>query len=92
MGEAQSSDPLREQDARYASTNRLAEMVVHLTDCTPEQAIEAVEAARSVDSAESDDPLEIVARAIVKVRRVDLRAHVDLRDKPAQRADRPVRS
>jgi chemotaxis regulatin CheY-phosphate phosphatase CheZ len=92
MGEAQSSDPLREASAKHADMNRLAEMVVHLTECTPERAIAAVEAARPVDPVAPEDALEIVARAIVKVRRVDLRDHVDLRDKTAQRTDRPVRS
>ncbi len=60
--------------------NRLAELVVHLTDCAPQRAIAAVSAAKVEDPVDADDALAVVARAIVDVRRVDLRDQVDLRD------------
>jgi len=92
MGEAQSSDSMLGHRARVAYTNRLAEMVVHLTDCSPERAIEAVASAEPVDPVDPEDALAIVARAIVAVRRVDLRDQLDLREKPIARTDRAITS
>jgi hypothetical protein len=56
--------------------DRLAEMVWHLTDCHPLQAVTAVG-----EPSAQDDSLLIVARAMCSVRRLDLRDKVDLRDK-----------
>jgi chemotaxis regulatin CheY-phosphate phosphatase CheZ len=85
MTEAEASNPAsRRYASRLAYTNRLAELVVHLTDCSPERAIEAVEAAAPVDPVSPDDALEVVARAIVTVRHVDLRDQVDLREATAR--------
>lgn len=57
-------------------TLRLAELVQHLTGCGPAGALHAVEVNRREGSA--DDALDIVARAIVSLRRIDLR------DRPAR--------
>lgn len=59
---------------------RLAELVVHLTDCSPAAAVAAVTAALAAAPADTSDPLEIVARAMRAVRPVDLTTSVDLRD------------
>ena len=61
-------------------TPRLAELVVHLTDCAPRKAVAAVAAATIIEPATVDDALSIVARAMCSLRRVDLTDHVDLRD------------
>lgn len=61
---------------------RLAELVVHLSDCPAPAAVAAVnEAAGDTPPASDDERLHIVARALVSVRR-----HIDLRDhaKPAE--------
>ena len=70
------------------ATPRLAEMVMHLSGCTPEQAVRLVEAAvkQSPDAA-GDDPLQIVAQALVALRSVDLREALDIREPPS-RAER----
>ena len=60
---------------------RLAELVVHLSDCPAPAAVAAVnEAAGGSTLATDDERLRVVARALVSVRR-----HIDLRDrsKPA---------
>jgi hypothetical protein len=85
MSAAQTSEPdPRQRPARLPSTYRLAELVVHLTDCSPEQAIAAVEAVQTDEPADADASLEVVARAMCAIRRVDLRDGVDLRDKSQQ--------
>lgn len=57
-------------------TPRLAELVFHLTGCSPRVASSAVDAV----PADVDDPLMIVARAMCSIRRIDLTQHVDLRE------------
>jgi hypothetical protein len=85
MSAAQTSEPdPRQRPARLTSTYRLAELVVHLTDCAPDQAIAAVEAVQHAEPGDADEALEVVARAMCAVRRVDLRDDVDLRDKAEQ--------
>ena len=59
---------------------RLAELVVHLTDCAPQDAVAAIAAATAVAPQETADPLALVARAMRSLKRVDLTTHVDLRD------------
>ena len=55
---------------------RLAELVVHLTDCPPRLAVAAVNAAVGDERpATADERLAVVADAIVAVRR-----QIDLRD------------
>lgn len=58
---------------------RLAELVVHLTDCNPRLAVAAVNAAvgreQAVD-ADAEGRLAVVAQAMVSVRR-----QIDLRDR-----------
>jgi hypothetical protein len=55
---------------------RLAELVVHLTDCSPRLAIAAMDAATDgVVLGDADDRLAAVARALISVRRT-----IDLRD------------
>jgi hypothetical protein len=57
----------------------LAELVAHLTDCSPEQALAAVEAVTTDEPADPDAALEVVARAMSAIRHVDLRDNIDLR-------------
>lgn len=59
---------------------RLAELVVHLTDCAPQDAVAAIAAAMAAAPQDAADPLAIVARAMRAVRKVDLTSPVDLRD------------
>lgn len=63
--------------------NRLAELVAHLTGCAPTAAVEAIERARpSDDELSVDERLEVVAQAIVAVKReqrLDLRDHHPVR-------------
>ena len=61
-------------------TPRLAELVLHLTDCAPGAAVAAVTASTRVEPQTADDALAIVARAVCSVRRLDLTASVDLRE------------
>lgn len=62
---------------------RLAELVAHLTGCAPTAAVDAVAGAIPDDHDLSvDDRLEVVARAMVKVKKEQ---HLDLRDMRAQR-------
>jgi len=68
---------------RLAYTNRLAELIVHLTGCAPERALDAIAAENVVDPVDPDEALEIVARAMVAVRQLDLRDRLDLRERPA---------
>ena len=71
-------------------TPRLAELVVHLTDCAPDAALAAVAASIPADFSErrtADDALAVVARAMCSIRRLDLTEAVDLR---AGRAPAPV--
>ena len=70
----------QDSTARRPSTSRLAELVANLTDCSPEQALAAVEAVKTDEPADSDAALEVVARAMSAIRRVDLRDSIDLRD------------
>jgi hypothetical protein len=84
MSTAPPTEPDPRRPGRLASTDRLAELVVHLTDCSPEQAIAAVEAVQTHDPADADEALEVVARAMCAIRRVDLRDPVDLRDSAVQ--------
>ena len=64
------------------SAPRLAELVVHLTDCSPRLAIAAVETAVGRTGPAEGDRLAIVASALVSVRRA-----IDLRDpRPVARA------
>jgi len=62
--------------ASASASPRLAELVIHLTDCNPRLAIAAVDAATGGSAlGESDDRLAAVARALISVRRT-----IDLRD------------
>ena len=55
---------------------RLAELVVHLTDCNPRLAIAAVDAAvRGTTPTTNDECLTAIAQAMMSVRR-----RIDLRD------------
>jgi hypothetical protein len=61
---------------------RLAEMVVHITECNPRLAMAAVEAALGATDPAEVDRLAVVASALVSVRRA-----IDLRDpQPVARA------
>ena len=59
--------------------DRLAELIVHLTDCSPSAAFAAVDIATQRPPQDVDESLEILARAMVLVRRpLDLRERLDL--------------
>ena len=73
-----------ERPASHPSSERLAELVAHLTDCSPEQAIAAVESVQTVEPANADAALEVVARAMRAIRRIDLRDSLDLREDAEQ--------
>ena len=81
MSAAQSNQPeSRKAPVHRPSTTRLAELVQHLTDCSPELARAAVEAVKSSEPEDSAAALELVARAMSAIRRIDLRDGLDLRD------------
>jgi hypothetical protein len=61
--------------------DRLAELIVHLTDCSPAAALAAVEASMRRPPMNTEEALEVVALAMVLVRRpLDLRETLDLVD------------
>jgi len=65
-------------------SHRLAELVMHLTDCSPRAAVDAVTAAvPSTSTLSEDDALAVVARAIYSLKHVDLTEKVDLREPAA---------
>jgi hypothetical protein len=71
---------------------RLAELVMHLTDCAPEVALHAVNRVITAEPTTVDEALRVVARAICGVKRgLDLRDvhRVDLRE-PASTVLPPV--
>jgi hypothetical protein len=59
---------------------RLAEMVQHLSDCSPTGALHAVKRAVRTPPASPDDALAAVAHALVAVKRgkIDLRDQIEL--------------
>jgi len=59
---------------------RLAELVVHLTGCQPNVALDAVARSGATTPGTVDDALLIVAKAMYSVQHVDLRERVDLRE------------
>ena len=63
MSAAQSNHGSRSASGQRALDARLAELVAGLTDCSPEEAVAAVEAVQTVEPADSDAALEVVARA-----------------------------
>lgn len=67
------------QRSQQHRTDRLAEMVWHLTDCRPWDAVDAVDRAAIGPLASHDDKLATVAQAICLLRRIDLREKVDVR-------------
>jgi hypothetical protein len=67
---------------------RLAELIVHLTDCSPAAALTAVGAAMQRPPRSTDESFEVLALAMVLVRRpLDLRETLDLVDGRAQDAN-----
>jgi hypothetical protein len=67
--------------------DRLAELIVHLTDCSPSAALAAVDIAMQQPPQDVDESLEILARAMVLVRRpLDLRERLDLAERDDQDA------
>ena len=68
--------------------DRLAELIVHLTDCSPTNALAAVDAAMHYEAMDIPESFEILARAMVLVRRpLDLRERLDLVDRVDQDAN-----
>ena len=70
------------------SAERLAELVVHLTDCDPYRALDLIDLT-DASQVDGGDKLAIVARAMVRLRRTstnldlrDKRVEPDLRDNP----------
>jgi hypothetical protein len=59
--------------------SRLAELVMHLSECPPEMAVHAVQRSLHARPADIDEALSVVATALVSVHR-----GVDLRDEPLQ--------
>lgn len=55
-------------DSDWQAT-RLAELVLHLTGCSADEALSAVADPDVATPVDSDQALELVARAIVRVRR-----------------------
>ena len=81
MSAAQSNQPQHgERPTSQASTDRLAELVAGLTDCSQEQAVAAIEGVQTGEPADADAALEVVARAMTALRRIDLTDTVDVRD------------
>jgi hypothetical protein len=71
----------REAQAR----ERLAEMVWHLTECEPREALAAIDRAPVRQRASHDEKLLVVARAVCRVRRLDLTDKLDLRERLPER-------
>jgi hypothetical protein len=65
--------------ARHGRADRLAELVVHLTECEPERALHLIDLSSGSDL--EVDELDVVARAMVRLRRtgVPQRPSIDLR-------------
>jgi hypothetical protein len=80
----QTMDPADTNDR--SDVDRLAELVVHLTDCDPQKALEVIDL---TDGSHRDhvDKLEAVARAMVRLRHQDAGAKpdvdIDLREQAA---------
>jgi hypothetical protein len=70
---------------REACLERLAEMVWHLTECDPSEALAAVGHGPVQALASHDEKLLVVARAVCQVRRLDLTDKLDLRDLAPER-------
>jgi hypothetical protein len=73
------------------SADRLAELVVHLTDCDPQQAIDLIDLTDAPADAHPVDKLEVVARAMVRLRRgaaAPGAPSIDLRDAKAAGVER----
>jgi hypothetical protein len=83
----QTMDPADTNDR--SDVDRLAELVVHLTDCDPQKALEVIDL---TDGSRRDqvDKLEVVARAMVRLRHQDASAEpveaIDLREQAAAQA------
>jgi hypothetical protein len=70
-----------EEGVGQLPTPRLADLVMHLSGCSPERAVRTVQTAvHDTPGSELDDPLTILATALVALRRVDLRERVDIRE------------
>ena len=52
----------------YTPRPRLEELVLHLSDCEPELAIDAVRSARGGAPRSLDDALQVVAAALVRLK------------------------
>jgi hypothetical protein len=59
--------------------SRLAELVMHLSECPPEMAVHAVQRSLHARPVDMDEALEVVAKALVSVHH-----GVDLRDEPLE--------
>jgi hypothetical protein len=90
MSADQPSQPDTRRQTAGPSTERLAELVSHLTDCPLEQAVAAVEAVKTAEPADADAALEVVARAMQATRHIDLRQTIDLRENTDELPDRLI--
>ena len=63
--------------------DRLAELVWHLTECDPRQALAAVDHPGD-DHIDHDTALALVAQGIWRVKHLDLTDQVDLRDRTVE--------
>ena len=82
MDAATTPAPAREDTAADDALRiqRLAEMVQHLTECSPARALHAVKRVVRTPPTSPDDALAVVARALVTVKRgqIDLRDQIEL--------------
>ena len=70
-----------ERGLRFA---RLAELMVHLTECSPAVAVSAIANAAGDQQITNENALDILARAISSMRSgIDLRENLDLRQEVA---------
>lgn len=79
MDHEPSPGPARHHGADDTRLGRLAELVVHLTDCDAALAMHSVARLSSVAPGSLDEALDIVAQAMCRVRG----GGIDLRDQPS---------
>jgi hypothetical protein len=82
-------DPLEPND--HTSAERLAEVVVHRTDCDPQLAIGWIDLTDQPADADLVDKRDVVARALVRLRRgaaAPRAPSIDLRDQQRAEAER----
>jgi hypothetical protein len=69
----------------HIRVDRLAEMVWHLTQCDPHEALAVVDKGRVQPPSSHDESLLVVAQAMCELRRLDLTEKLDLREQSPDR-------